>query len=143
MPRANPAESLFAFGYSLDVGRICLKNNTSIILIIFRILFRIILKNLFYPGPSVVLHLHVGLVRVDKAWPSGWTRSRAGDSSLWNVHRRVTEPPSRITPMVDCSGSYRQDESSHFTSDPDWRPSAKCHTSPGLFGSPKLSSTAN
>jgi hypothetical protein len=52
MPRANPAESLFAFGYSLDVGRICLKNNTSIILIIFRILFRIILKNLFYPGPS-------------------------------------------------------------------------------------------
>jgi hypothetical protein len=54
MPRANPAESLFAFGYSLDVGRICLKNNTSIILIIFRILFRIILKNLFYPGPSVL-----------------------------------------------------------------------------------------
>ena len=53
MLRVNSPEGTLAHTYSSNVSRICLKNSMFIILIKFRILFRIIPKIIFYPGPSV------------------------------------------------------------------------------------------
>ena len=70
MLSANSTEGIVAHTYFSNVSRICLKNSKFIILIIFRILFRIIPKNIFYPGPS----------DCDSEGGDGWSDDEDSDS---------------------------------------------------------------